>query len=105
MSHVILGKLERPTSFAKIIKTLYSGVHARLCIDRELCKPIDYNSGIKQGCKLAPTLFGIYAAIMLELAFKNISPYYSTMVPFQYDGDLFDLLHLKSKTKTLTKYI
>lgn len=102
---MILGKLERPTSFAKIIKTLYSGVPARLCIDKELCKPIDYNSGIKQGCKLAPTLFGIYAAIMLELAFKNISPHYSTMVPFQYDGDLFDLLHLKSKTKTLTKYI
>ena len=104
---MILGKLERPTSFAKITKTLYSGVHARLCIDKELCKTIDYNSGIKQGCKLAPTLFGIYAAIMQELAFKNISPHYTIMVPSNnyYDGDLFDLLHLKSKTTTLTKYI
>ena len=42
---------------------------------------------------------------MLELAFKNISPHYSIMVPFPYGGDPFDLLHLKSKTKTLTKYI
>ena len=26
-----------------------------------------YNSGVKQGCKLAPTLYGIYAAILLLL--------------------------------------
>ena len=41
-----------------------------------------YNSGVKQGSKLAPTLFGIYAAIMFYLAFENISAHYSIIVGF-----------------------
>ena len=42
---------------------------------------------------------------MLYLAFKDISPCYSIKVRFRYDGDLFDLRRLKSKTKIFTKYI
>ena len=41
-----------------------------------------YNSGVKQGGKLAPTLFRIYAAIMFYLAFENISAHYSIVVGF-----------------------
>ena len=52
-------------------------MHATLCIDGELSNPIEYNSGVKQGCKLAPTLFGMYAAVLLYLAFKDINPCYS----------------------------
>ena len=55
----ILGKLGSPANFVQVIRTLYSEVHARLCIDGELSNPIEYNSGVKQGCKLAPTLFGM----------------------------------------------
>ena len=73
----ILGKLGCPANFVQVIMTLYSEVHARLCIDGELSNPIEYNSGVKQGCKLAPTLFGMYAAVMFYLAFKNINPCYS----------------------------
>ena len=29
--------------------------------------PFEYNSGVKQGCKLAPTLYGICAAVLLWL--------------------------------------
>ena len=61
------------------------------CIDGELANPIEYNSGVKQRCKLAPTLFGMYAAVMFYLAFKDINPCYSIKVCFRYDGDLFDL--------------
>ena len=45
------------------------------------------------------------AAIMLYLAFKDINPSYSIQVPFRYDGDLFDLRRLKSKTKAFAKHI
>ena len=48
-----------------------------------------------QGCKIAPTLFGMYAAVMLYLAFKDINPCYSIKVRFRYDGDLFDHRRLK----------
>ena len=70
-------------------------MHARLIIDGELSKPIEYNSGVKQGCKLSPTLFGIYAAALLLLAFRNTNNVYSIKVRFRCDGDIFDLRRLK----------
>ena len=101
----ILEKLGCPAKFCRVIKKLYTNVHARLIIDGELSEPIKYNSGVKQGCKLAPTLFGIYAAVLIFLAFKNISPTYSINIRFRYDGDIFDLRRLKAKTKVATSYI
>ena len=67
--------------------------------------PFEYNSGVKQGCKLAPTLYGIFAAVLLWLAYKDIKHTHSINVRFRYDGDLFDLRRLKSKTKVLVLYI
>ena len=101
----ILGKLGCPPKFTRIIKKLHSDTYARVIIDGELSDPIAYNSGVKQGCKLAPTLFGIYAAVLLYLAFKNINHSYSIEIRLRYDGDLFDLRRLKSKSKTFNKYI
>ena len=101
----ILGKLGCPANYVQVIRTLYSEVHAGLCIDGELSNPIEYNSGVKQGCDLASTLFGMHSAVMPYLAFKDINPCYSTTVRFRYDGDLLDLRRLKSKTKIFTKFI
>lgn len=100
----ILEKLGCPGKF--IIKKLYSDIHARLIIDAELSNPMECKRLVKQGCKFAPTVFGIHAAVILYLALRKISQSYcSIKVRFRYDGDLFDLRRLKSKTKTLTKYI
>ena len=30
--------------------------------------PFEYNSGVKQGCKLVPTLYGIYAAVQGQIS-------------------------------------
>ena len=97
--------LRCPPKFIRIIKKLHSDTYAKVIIDGELSDPIAYNCGVKQGCKLAPTLFGIYAAASLYLAFKNINPSYSIEIRLRYDGDLFDLRRLKSKSKTFNKYI
>ena len=37
----------------------------QLIIDGELSKSFAYNGRVKQGCKLASSLFGIYVAILL----------------------------------------
>ena len=50
-------------------------------------------------------LYGIYAAVLLWLAYKDIKHTHSIQVRFRYDGDLFDLRRLKSKTKVLALYI
>ena len=101
----ILGKLGCPPKLIRIIKKLYSDVHARLIVDGELTQAFEYNCGVKQGCKLAPTLFGIYAAVLLWLAFKKIEHTCSIQTRFRFDGNLFDLRRLKAKTKVLTEFI
>ena len=101
----ILGKFGCPPKFIRMIKKLYSNVHARLIVDGELTEPFEYNSGVKQGCKLAPTLYGIYAAALLWLAYKTFGHQHTIKVRFRYDGNLFDLRRLKSKSKIFMKYI
>ena len=98
----ILEKLGCPAKLSRVVKKLYTNVHPRLIIDEELSEPIKYESGVKQGCKFVPTLFGIYAAVLLLLAFKNVCPTNSINICFRYDGDIFDLRRLKAKTKVLT---
>lgn len=43
-------------SYLKTIQLLYSEVKARPVIEGELSNPFNYDCGVKQGCKLAPTL-------------------------------------------------
>ena len=102
---IILRKLGCPPKFIRIMKKLYTDVDARLIVDGELTQSLEYNSGIKQGCKLAPTLFGIYAAVLLWLSFKKIKHNCSVQIRLSYDGNLFDLRRLKAKTKALTEFI
>ena len=64
-----------------------------------------YTFRIQQGCKLVPTLYGIYAAVLLWLAYKSIGHRYNIKMRLRYDGDLFDLRRLKNKTKIFTDYI
>ena len=64
----ILEKIGCPVKMTKIIKALYFNVKAKVIVDGELSEDFNYNGGVKQGCKLAPTLYGIYAAILLQLS-------------------------------------
>ena len=85
-----------------MLKSLYSNVKARLIIDGELSKFFDYNGGVKQGCKLASSLYRIYAAFLLWIAFKGIQHEFSILIRFRTDGNLF---HLKTKTKVFYDFI
>ena len=102
---IILGKLGCPPKFIRIIKRLYTDVHARLAINGELTQSLEYNFGVKQGCKLALTLFTMYAAVLLWLAFKEIKHTCSVRIRLRYDGDLFDFRRLKAKSRVLTEYV
>ena len=86
----ILGKLGCPPKFIRLVEALYTQVNARLLVDGVLTEPFQCNSGVKQGCKLAPTLYGIYAAVLPILAFDSIGHQFSIKIRFRYDGDFFD---------------
>ena len=54
-------------------------------------------SGVKQGCVLAPTLFGIFLAMLLEHASGQATE--GIYLHTRSDGKLFNLARLKAKTK------
>ena len=57
----------------------------------------DILSGVKQGCVLAPTLFGIFFASLLRHAFGTSTE--GVYLHTRSDGKLFNLARLKSKRK------
>ena len=82
-----------------LIRRPYTNVETNVIIDGELSNLFQYNSGVKQGCKLAPTFYGIYAAILLWVAFKDINHEHSVLVRFRTDGNFFDLEDSKLNRK------
>ena len=58
---------------------------------------------MKQGCVLAPTLFGIFFATLLKHAFGKSTEgiYHRT----RSDGNLFKLSRLRAKTRVHEKYV
>ena len=60
-------------------------------------RPFDIRSGVKQGCVLAPTLFGIFFALILKHAFDTASE--GICLRTRSDGRLFNLGRLRAKTK------
>ena len=99
----ILAKVGCPSKLIRMIKYLYTNVKARLIIDGELSKAFVYNGGVKQGCKLAPSLFGIYAAVLLWISFKDIKHEFSILVRFRTDGNFFRFKKTKNKIQSLLR--
>ena len=54
-------------------------------------------SGVKQGCVLAPTLFGIFFSLLLSHAFSESED--GVFLHTRSDGKLFNLSRLRAKTK------
>ena len=58
--------------------------------------PFPVTNGVKQGCVLVPTLFGLLSAEM-SAALAKISA--GTTIHYRSDGHFFDLRRLKDNTK------
>ena len=65
--------------------------------DKEISEPFKIDSGVKQGCVLAPTLFGIFFSLTFTYAFGTASD--GIYLHTRHDGKLFNLKRLRAKTK------
>ena len=75
---------------------------ARLQNDGEFSHPFPVTNGVKQGCVLASTLFSMMFSAMLTDAFQdgdNCIPLY------RFDGKLFNLRTLQTKSKVHTEVL
>ena len=80
-----------------VLISFHGDMHGIVQYDGSYSEPFDIRSGVKQGCVLAPALFGISFALMLKNAFGDATE--GIHLHTRSDGKLFNLSRLKAKTK------
>ena len=99
----VLNRIGCPERLLSIIRSFHSGMKGVVQFDGATSSPFEVKSGVKQGCVLAPTLFGIYFAVMLKHAFGNSTE--GVYLHTRSDGGLYNTARLRAKTKTRTVLI
>ena len=72
-----------------------------MVFDGSTSDAFNIRSGVKQGCVLAPTLFGIFFVVMLKHAFGSATE--GIYLRTRWDGKLFNLSRLRAKSKVQLK--
>jgi hypothetical protein len=94
---LIMAKFGCPDTLIKIVREFHDGMSARVQDCNGVSEPFQVSNGVKQGCVLAPTLFSMMFAAMLNTAFSQGS--FGVDLRYRMDGKLFNLRRLQAKTK------
>ena len=93
----ILKRTGCPDKLVNILRSFHDGMQARVIDGNQESAPFEVKNGVKQGCVLAPVLFGKIIAAMIKDAFKNCN--LGVRVRHRHDGGLFNPRRLKACTK------
>ena len=95
--YTVLQKIGTPPKMLAAIRAFHDGMQGTVQFHGSLSESFPIQNGVKQGCVLAPTLFGIYFSVMLSHAFGASSE--GVYLHSRSDGKLFNIARLKAKTK------
>ena len=93
----VLKKVGCPPAMLRVIGSFQDGMRCCVQFDGTVSATFPVQSGVKQGCVLAPILFGIFFSVVLSYAFKNNED--AIFIHTRSDGNLFNLSRLKARTK------
>ena len=93
----MLERIGCPPKLLAIVGAFHVDMKATVHVDPTTSGAFDIRSGVKQGCVLAPTLFGIFSGAMINHAL-SWSPV-GILLHCRSSGKLFNLSRFKSKTK------
>jgi len=93
----VLAKIGCPPKLLSLIQSFHMGMKGITQFNGSSSEAFSISGGVKQGCVLAPTLFGIYFAVMLKQAFGSSTE--GIYLRTRSDGKLFSLSRLRAKTK------
>ena len=93
----LLKKIGCPPQLLSITASFHDDMKGTVNFDGATSDPFTIRSGVKQGCVLAPTLFGIFFSMLLNFAFGGSEE--GIHLHTRSDGKLFNLSRLKAKTK------
>ena len=94
----VLEGIGCPPTLLKLIISFHQDMKATVKFDGSTSESFGIKNGVKQGCVLAPTLFGIFFAVLLKHAFNETAG--DIFIRTRFDGQFFNLARLRSKTKT-----
>ena len=61
-----MKKFGVPGHLIDVVKSFHEGMEARVRVGGELLEEIEVRNGLRQGCTMAPTLFNLYACVVIE---------------------------------------
>ena len=93
----ILQKIGCPPKLLAIIISFHKDMHSTVCFDGGTSDAFPVSSGVKQGCVLAPTLFGIFFSMLLHYDFADCEE--GIYIRSRADGKLLNIARLRAKTK------
>ena len=93
----LLQRVGCPPKLLSIISSFHNDMMGTVSYDGADSDPFPIKSGVKQGCVLAPTLFGIFFSLLLSYAFKGNED--GIYLHTRSDGNLFNLSRLRMKSK------
>ncbi|XP_069176132.1 uncharacterized protein [Procambarus clarkii] len=93
----ILAKIGCPRTLFSMIQSFHKDMKGTVMYDGSTSEPFNINSGVKQGCVLAPTLFGIFFAILVKHAFGTTTE--GIYLRTRSDGKLYNLSRLRANAK------
>ena len=93
----LLQRIGRLLKLLRMITSFHEEMRGTVQHDGFSSDPFPIKSGVKQGCVLAPNLFGILFSLLLRYAFSESEE--GTYMHTRRDGSLFNLARLRGKTK------
>ena len=93
----ILPKIGCPPRLQSMIESFHTDTKGTVQFNGSSSEPFEIRSGVKQGCVLAQTLFGILFGMLLKHAFDTTTE--GIYIRTRSDGRLFNLARLRAKTK------
>ena len=94
---IVLEKLGVPHKMRSIIISFHDGMLAEVIHNGKVSDAFEVNNGTKQGCVLAPILFALYFAVMLQNALHGNN--FGVPITFRTTGGLFNIRRFTAKTK------
>nr|XP_014348156.1 PREDICTED: uncharacterized protein LOC106704818 [Latimeria chalumnae] len=85
----ILSKIGCPQKVLSLFKEFHEGMKAIIQYEDETSSEFSIDTGMKQGCVLVPTSFGIFFSILLKYTFGNDQS--GILIESRMDGSLFNI--------------